>query len=63
MNEKLIFYKIIRLENKIDELEKKIDKLLKVCGRMNNHISFVERVYETLRLPISYITNRFSISN
>ena len=55
--------KVNKLEKKIDELEKKIDELIKICGRMDNHVDFVERVYESLKSPLTYISNKFNRSN
>jgi hypothetical protein len=57
MNDNDIFYKLLELENKISKLEEKIDKLLKTCGNMDDHISFVETIYETLNSPINFISN------
>ena len=57
MNDNDIFYKLLELENKISKLEEKIDKLLKTCGNMDDHISFVETIYETLKSPINFISN------
>lgn len=57
MDENNIFSKLLELENKISKLEEKIDKLLKTCGNMDDHISFVETIYETLKSPINFISN------
>ncbi len=46
-----------RLEQRIDKLQISIDQL---NGQLNEHIKFIERVYEPLRNPISKIKNFFN---
>jgi len=41
-------------------LATEIRELRKTCGRMDNHISFVERIYNTFRAPLEYIRTRLS---
>lgn len=48
--------------NKLDSIEKKLNMILvrlenceKSCTKMDNHISFVEETYSTLRSPLDYI--------
>ena len=65
--------KIDNLEKKIDSLEKKMDKLdskldtiydlisnniVNSCNKMNNHINFIENVYETIKMPMFFIVNK-----
>ena len=62
--------KLKLLEEKIDKrfdiLEKKIDKLISIfekdisksCSKMSGHIDFVENVYDTVKLPLTYICNK-----
>lgn len=65
--------KINNLENKIDNLEKKLDNLetkldkiydlitnniVNSCNKMNNHINFIENVYETIKMPMFFIVNK-----
>ena len=41
----------------------KLDKLETIeenCSKMGNHINFVEAVYETMRTPLQYISNKLS---
>lgn len=45
-----------RIENKIDKLQLSIDKL---DLKLNDHISFIEKVYQRLKSPISNIRNIF----
>tara|TARA_B100001027_G_scaffold210990_1_gene178723 strand:+ start:686 stop:865 length:180 start_codon:yes stop_codon:yes gene_type:complete len=45
-----------RIENKIDKLQLSIDKL---DSKLNDHITFIEKVYQRLKSPISNIRNIF----
>lgn len=45
-----------RIENKLDKLQTSIDNL---DGKLNEHISFIEKVYQRLKNPISNIKNIF----
>ena len=46
----------------ITKLTIAIRDLEKVCSRMNNHITFVENVYETVKAPANYILSKISTS-
>lgn len=46
---------VIQLKEKINLLIEKIDGVNKSCSRMDGHISFVERVYDSLKIS-SYLT-------
>lgn len=58
--------KIDNLEKKIDNLETKLDKIYDLitnnvvnsCNKMNNHIKFIENVYETIKMPMFFIVNK-----
>ena len=45
-----------RIENKIDKLQDSINNL---DSKLNEHISFIEKVYQRLKNPISNIRNIF----
>jgi len=48
----------IRLQNiekLLSEIDEKLDKLNKSCSNMDEHINFVESVYDTMKKPFSYI--------
>lgn len=45
------------LRNIIEELRKDIQQLQKICGRMDEHISFVNSTYDTMRAPLGAIMN------
>lgn len=48
------------LENKIDEIKQQVSKCETSCKTMDDHINFVEDVYQTLRTPLDYV--RFSVN-
>lgn len=58
--------RIYNLERKMELILNKLDKLDKLenieenCSKMGNHINFVEAVYETVRAPLQFISNKLS---
>jgi len=54
--------KFLEFENQFKIIEKKIDKILEVlekdCKKMNDHIDFVENVYDNVKMPFYYIMNK-----
>lgn len=58
-NIKLLSNKFISLENKVDTLNNKVNsEVLEECKKMGSHIDFVENVYENVKHPLGYITNK-----
>jgi chromosome segregation ATPase len=47
----------------IKNLSTKIDILQTTCSRMDDHVSFVEKTYNTLRTPLEFIRTKFSRSS
>jgi hypothetical protein len=45
------------LRVEISKLREDIQQLVKTCGRMDTHISFVNNVYSTVRKPLEFIVN------
>lgn len=58
--------RICDLERKMELILNKLEKLDKLenieenCSKMGNHINFVEAVYETVRAPLQFISNKLS---
>ena len=58
--------RIKNLENKMELILEKLEKLEKLenieknCLKMGNHINFVETVYETVRAPLQFISNKLT---
>ena len=48
------------LSLKIQLLTYAIDELKTTCGRMDTHVSNVENVYESVRMPLSFIKNKIN---
>ena len=54
------------LKERSEEMNKKLDKLCRLvdehvvpdCAKMNNHINFIENVYETIKMPMFFIVNK-----
>ena len=51
--------RINSLELEIKELKTMIKDLQQICSRMDNHITFVEKIYETIKAPLNYIKDKF----
>jgi hypothetical protein len=57
---------ITNLKNKIERMEEKLDAILqrmdnsiiKNCDKMGNHIDFVNNVYDTVKVPLHYLSNK-----
>ncbi len=57
---------IMNLKNKIERIEEKLDVILqkmdnniiKNCDKMGDHIDFVNNVYDTVKVPLHYISNK-----
>ena len=63
-----IICKIEEIDKKLIEQNKKIDLILKIlnediktnCDKMNEHINFINTVYDKVKAPMYYICNKFS---
>ena len=53
-----LYRKIETLESEVYDLKVLINKLIKTCQRMDNHISFVENTYDTLKKPIDFVKEK-----
>lgn len=57
-----------KLDEKLDKLEKKIDCILEIletkvskeCEKMSTHIDFIDKVYEKVKNPLNFITNKIN---
>ena len=50
---------IKELNERLDRIEKLLNSdILKDCKKMSNHIDFVERIYDYIKYPLFYITNK-----
>lgn len=59
-NEITIFKsQVERIEEKLDIILQKMDNsIIKNCDKMGDHIDFVNTVYETVKVPLHYISNK-----
>ena len=48
------------LRKDIQNLTQEVLKLQKICSRMDNHISFINSVYSSVRTPLEYIRQKFN---
>lgn len=47
------------IERKLDLILQKIDgNVIKNCDKMGNHIDFVNGVYESVKMPLNYISKK-----
>jgi len=48
-----------RMEEKLDAILQKLDdNIIKNCDKMGDHIDFVNNVYDTVKVPLHYISNK-----
>jgi hypothetical protein len=48
-----------RMEEKLDAIMQKLDNnIIKNCDKMGDHIDFVNNVYDTVKVPLHYISNK-----
>jgi hypothetical protein len=51
--------KMERMEEKLDAILQKMDtNIIKNCDKMGEHIDFVNNVYDTVKVPLHYISNK-----
>ena len=48
------------IEDKIDELKRKQDDITNSSNKMDKHIDFIETVYENVKHPLNYISQKFN---
>ena len=56
------------MDKKLDKIEQKLDELIlltreneKKCEKMSSHIDFINSIYEKLKAPIEYISDKFKL--
>lgn len=57
---KIMNEKIEVIETKIDLINCKTENIEKDCGKMHEHIQFIESTYNIVRKPLNYLTNRIN---
>ena len=45
-------------EKELIEIKNRLERIEKMCERMDKHISFIDRVYDSVERPLSYMKNR-----
>lgn len=49
----------VELNEKLDRIEKLLNnEILNNCNKMSSHIDFIERIYDYVKLPLFYITDK-----
>lgn len=56
-----ILSKLSDIEERLCSLERKACDINKSCKGMDDHISFIDSIYQKLRKPLLWISNRFSV--
>lgn len=50
---------VVELNKKLDRIEKLLNnEILNNCNKMSNHIDFIERIYDYIKFPLFYITDK-----
>ena len=56
---KILKNQVERMEEKLDSIMQKLDtNIIKNCDKMGEHIDFVNNVYDTVKVPLHYISNK-----
>ena len=56
---KILKNQVERMEEKLDAIMQKLDtNIIKNCDKMGEHIDFVNNVYDTVKGPLHYISNK-----
>jgi hypothetical protein len=50
------------LKEEVRLLREDVQRLVVICSRMDNHITFVDNVYEQVRHPVQTILTKFQSS-
>ena len=63
-----IIIKIGIIEKRLETINHKLDELIlltkeneKKCDKMSSHIDFINSIYEKLKAPIDYISDKFKL--
>ena len=51
---------VAELRQEVRDLSAKVDELIRVCSRMDEHITFVNRTYAVVRSPMSWLMDRIN---
>lgn len=50
---------VVQLNEKLDRIEQLLNnEILNKCNKMSNHIDFIERIYEYIKYPLFYISEK-----
>ena len=53
--------RLVSIESKLDYLINKIDNtVIKSCNNMDNHIGFIEKVYNVVKYPLFFLVNKIN---
>lgn len=55
----ILLTKLSNIEIKLEGLEKDIQTIKEQTTKMDDHVDFVNNVYETVEAPLHYITDKF----
>lgn len=62
----LILEKLERMEKTLSRMEERLinmEKVVPACERMDDHVTFVNGVYTTVKAPIEYVCSAFTRTN
>ena len=51
------------INTELKDIKETLKLLTKSAGRMDNHISFIELTYDTLKAPLNYIVDKINYLN
>ena len=54
--------KLVSIENKLNYIIDKIDNnVIRSCNNMDNHIGFIEKVYNIVKYPLYFIVKKINL--
>ena len=63
-----LIIKIGTIEKRLETIDHKLDELIlltkeneKKCDKMSSHIDFINSIYEKLKAPIEFISDKFKL--
>jgi len=47
------------MEKELKDIKLRLERIEKICLRMDKHISFINKIYDSVETPLSYIKQKF----
>ncbi len=54
----IIYSKLDTILDSLQHIERRLEKLEKDSSKMSDHINFIQKTYNIVRVPLSYLKNK-----